>query len=1146
LALTPGFTVADLVEITGVPRHGVQAWLNDLWLDPACWHRVRPKANTTLVVRVVPKGGGLLRSLAFLAVAAAATVAAIAVPPLIPGIVAGTTAASLMGAGVGMAISLTGALLVNALIPVRPPKLAQASANNPAVTGGGRPEASPSFSLTAPRNDMRPWGPVPLVLGRHRMTPPYVTHRFTELLEDEQYVRAGFCWGYGPVVIEDVRIGDAPISQFSDVEIEHRQGYVTDNPLTLVSHAVFEDTDAFPIELKEVDGFHTRTTEVDTDVWNIDLVFPQGLTQYSTTGQMLSNAVNIQLEYRPLGGTIWIPVILPGTETQIPPANFSLSQAYAEDEPKTKASRVWVNTETNSLELMEQSGTAPIGSSEYPSIPGHARSLWRFVVTGDTITTMIQEKDFNLAGFALNLPGTNRALEFKGGTWFSSLPTFQETRQNAMRRTMANVAVTRGQYEVRVRRVTPDRDDAATSDNVFWAGIRSLRHGALINFPKPLALTAVRIRATNQLSGTPDQLNGIVTSILPHWNGAAWVPQPTADPAACFRAVLQGPASAIAIPDSELDLPALQAWSSYCQSKGLTFNMIRDFHSSNWDALLDICSAGRATIALRDGKWQPVVDELGIDDPPVQHFTPRNSWDFRSEKIIRALPHAFRMRYVDQEHGWNQAEAFAYRDGFNASNATLFEQLEVPGITQRERLIQQGRFHFAQAMLRPETYSFNCDFEHLLCHRGDRVRVTHDVPLWGLASGRVTAVVGQVITVDEVLTMEVGRSYAMRFRLADGTTLLRNVVTEAWEVMQVTLIGSGAVPAVGDLFLFGEAGTESASLVVVRIEPSDNLTARLVCVDESPGIHQADIGPITPFNPTITPPLIFRLIEDGEFEEGLNRWVFDVEGNMAILVDLNARHGRHVLRFTPAATERWARPNRLLWKRVDPSERVYVEAWAKGGFGAGILDPGILDPGIVEEISALNGKLRLALGWYTSDYYLYHSQKGPDTSVGLSYVRFAIDAAVPANGVYVRFQVGGTGHVGGNVWIDDVLGVTYVLPVVPAAGSVTHNNYVQMQDQNGVSWRLSVIDGWPVFDSQLTIGDQLNAAQSWSWIRRTAPNATFRYIYPHLDGTLLVSDTLPVNGIGSAASMALLDKWTWQRWDLGVLNDSTYTLVEAA
>ncbi|MBD4185358.1 hypothetical protein GUH45_17240, partial [Xanthomonas citri pv. citri] len=64
-----------------------------------------------------------------------------------------------------------------------------------------------------------------------RMTPPYGAEPYTEVQGDDQYLRLLFVWGYGPLDISDIKIGETDISEYDGVEIETRQGYAGDSAL---------------------------------------------------------------------------------------------------------------------------------------------------------------------------------------------------------------------------------------------------------------------------------------------------------------------------------------------------------------------------------------------------------------------------------------------------------------------------------------------------------------------------------------------------------------------------------------------------------------------------------------------------------------------------------------------------------------------------------------------------------------------------------------------------------------------------------------------------------------------------------------------------------------------------------------------------
>lgn len=87
------------------------------------------------------------------------------------------------------------------------------------------------------------------------------------------------------------------------------------------------------------------------------------------------------------------------------------------------------------------------------------------------------------------------------------------------------------------------------------------------------------------------------------------------------------------------------------------------------------------------------------------------------------------------------------------------------------------------------------------------VRVTRDVPPFGLASGRIIALAtsgsdATSITVDEVCVMEAAKSYGARIRLANGTHVAAVINTVAGEQTTLTFTTPVAppIPAGGDLF----------------------------------------------------------------------------------------------------------------------------------------------------------------------------------------------------------------------------------------------------------------------------------------------------------------------------------------------------------
>lgn len=395
---------------------------------------------------------------------------------------------------------------------------------------------------------------------------------------------------------------------------------------------------------------------------------------------------------------------------------------------------------------------------------------------------------------------------------------------------------------IRIRRITGDNVEDNPDYRYYHQSF--LQSVAFSNNSSPavdplnakIAKSALKIKATDQLNGSIEGINAIVQTYCKAWNGSAWVETSTSNPAALFRYVLEHPANAqkITDPSAKFDLVQLQHWATYCNAKGFEYNAVLGVQRSVLEVLRDICAAGRASPALVDGKWTITIDE---EKPNViQHFTPHNSWGFESTKSLPKLPDGLRVTYYDENQNYQECEIIVYASGKNETNSELFESIQLPGCTKKSAVIDHARWHMAQAKLRPEIYTLNSDIEYLVCNRGDRVKVMHDVPLWGLGSGRIkNRISDTVFELDEDVPMQSGVNYTIRVRSSDGTSVVRNIVpvSEDNNYSQVTLTTSATESQINasDLFMFGELNSEANDLIILSIEPTGNKSARLTLVD---------------------------------------------------------------------------------------------------------------------------------------------------------------------------------------------------------------------------------------------------------------------------------------------------------------------------
>ena len=395
--------------------------------------------------------------------------------------------------------------------------------------------------------------------------------------------------------------------------------------------------------------------------------------------------------------------------------------------------------------------------------------------------------------------------------------------------------------------------------------LRTITHGDPAPVPG-VALIAMRIKASEQLSGVINSFNLVCSSIARDFDATlgAWVWRPTGNPAALFRHVLQHPTRERPATDSQLDLGKLAYWSNLCNVGARHFNGVLEAKGSLYDALIQIARVGRGMPTLRDLKFSVVIDEP--KGAPVRLFTPSNSWDYDGEMTHLSTPHAYRIGYVDRALEWRSEEVVVYDDGYGPGNAVRIDKVEWPGIYDRGQAFREGRYHLAQQRLRREIHHLTVDFEHLCCERGDLVALQHDVIAVGLASGRVAAVTESGdrvidVTLDVPVTMAHDQTYGLRARrVVSGAQRadLYRLRTQAGTSPRLAFAEPptiGDAPEPGDLCAIGVWQRETLRLLIRDIEPRQDLSAKLTLIAEAPGVHLAESGPIPPYDSGATAPL---------------------------------------------------------------------------------------------------------------------------------------------------------------------------------------------------------------------------------------------------------------------------------------------------
>jgi hypothetical protein len=614
--IAEGSTIYGIVIAGGlrpsILKH-VRVWIGDEEIPQDVWHLVRPKAGTQVFIKLTPKGGGggnFLRTMLMLAVVVAATL--VAGPA--GGAIAGTLGLSAMaGAAIGslIATGLTtlGLYLINMLVP--PPK------------AGGK--TSERALLGAIRNRFNPFGPVPRIIGRRRVWPVLAARPYTESQGGKRYLRAMLLVGFGPLRISDIRIGETPISVYSNIEIEVREGWYNETfgnfKLTADNRWDFATTaeswaatnaslsvinGALRITASASDPMITRSglsingqrdTIVRIKARRIAGTGWDGTCRYSTAGHGYSASfqrtianpfvrngewiiVEWDMSALTAGGNDWRENTVTGLRIDLGSASDTIFEIEwievgfpcGRDRPRDLYSRsiaqLDVSAKLNSNAVVIRT-TDPdsIGFGvdvQFPGGLGRADRDDPGKINNETVSVDVRYRRVGTTAWLT--PTWSSRVSLDGTATNGELTYTAKTPSEVVAGGWASFPV-KGQYEIQLIRSTADFVDSRSFGDSYWQTLRSIKDTPAVNdeLVGGLATISIRAKATDQFQSFPDQINCIAESYLPVPNAAgSWTYEVTRNPAWSFTDVLRHRGRERLMEDSRLDMTAIREWAVAC------------------------------------------------------------------------------------------------------------------------------------------------------------------------------------------------------------------------------------------------------------------------------------------------------------------------------------------------------------------------------------------------------------------------------------------------------------------------------------------------------------------------------------------------------------------------------------------------------
>ncbi|MFN4360515.1 MAG: hypothetical protein ACK4F4_07305 [Hylemonella sp.] len=419
-----------------------------------------------------------------------------------------------------------------------------------------------------------------------------------------------------------------------------------------------------------------------------------------------------------------------------------------------------------------------------------------------------------------------------------------------------------GQYEVRMRKLSPNTPYTNEQNTLQWTVLRSyqLDTGSYAG----QARVGLQIQASGQLNGALDEVNWVgVAKSMPYWNGSSWITATDrgnglSNPGAIILMLARGIydpfgrlLAGLGWADERIDIEGLKTFMVWCAECNFTFDYFLQETMSIGDLLDAVAAAGLGAISFHTGK-------LGViwfsDDQPIEsvlNMAATKPRSFSVDYLTMPTADEIEFQYFDRDRGNTWKSLRVQAPGVTMPNSTA--RMPMLGITEEAHAAVVARFTMAQNIFQRKTVGCEVDLEHLTFRRGTVMAMSHDLTQWGYG-GRLRAAVddGGVVTIhldERVPALGPGGASAryIGLRLA-GEQQYRVFPVQAFSdsSRSVTLATAwpNEVPLPGDsadnpahdcLWIYDFKSTPGQKLRVVSVEPQGNLAgARVTMAPEGP------------------------------------------------------------------------------------------------------------------------------------------------------------------------------------------------------------------------------------------------------------------------------------------------------------------------
>lgn len=778
-----------------------EAWLRERWEEPL-------PDGATVEFRSVLEGGkdaGYIVGAAMVVVGAVLTITGVGA-----------------AAGIGMIVGGVASLAMTALTP------SIAKPDVPITVSGQ--QGSPTYSVGYRANQKRVGEPIPIVYGRHRLLPDLVTATYAWYQDaDDQYIGIVLCLGVGEFDVDTstLKFGEADFSQLVGVSYQvvppggnltlFRDRVVTSQAVngqtlvgagTVVQHTVSTAVNvtftAWDVPNK-IQLISTDQAVLGTIAYG-DMVTITGATNSSNNGIFLCvGAVNASQIFLQRGSGSWgvetsnavlseggvalwanpVSLTFSASTKKItgPAGTFSaaafgytltVANSVSNNGTYTVASvagnGAWVQVDQS---LVDETRTGAVVSSQLTGWSGWVEITGAADAATDIEVDLVAPRGLGVyVSGALFPVQVDAEIQVQGidangdpaGSVYTHTCSLVRGQAKAARQSYQWANPTAyDRVRIRYRRTTQENLAGDHLDTVVIGAAKAYLSDK-VTYPGVTVL-AVKAKASEQLTAQQaQQVSVVATRKLPIWNGSTWsAPTATRSPAWAMADVLRGSA---ALPDSQIDLPALLALDATWSSRGDYFDGVFDQELTVWEALEKIARAGRGQPVLSGGVVTVIRDQSRSVRTAM--FTPANILPGTLNIAYRlpqeADPDGTEVAWIDPANAWQPAHV-EYREGGGAIASP--QTFDLFGVTNLAQATREATYLDRCRLYQRKVLSWETEMDGHLVSVGDLVGLSHDVLGHG-QSAELIAVDGTTYTASEPFGWS-GGSHSVLFRRPDGS-----------------------------------------------------------------------------------------------------------------------------------------------------------------------------------------------------------------------------------------------------------------------------------------------------------------------------------------------------------------------------------------